>query len=381
MKAIIIAYTSYPNGDAAAVRQHMLAKLLQHNGYTVTVLGFSKQNENLVGSYEDVTYMLYYGNMLYYHKYLSRYLNNLSDIPDLIFLNGGIGPFAFSIGKKFAIIHGIQLCHDCVEWFSLSQSINSKHISIKSFIGYIEKNITNRVLLDKYFSVVSISTYLSDYFKKKDILSFRLPICMDTTYFENFEFKSGSILELTYAGSPANKDYLLEIIKAISAVSESEQKRIKFELFGIDSETLTCLFKHANLSCREGTSIHAMGKVTRDMVLNRLKTTDFTILIRSSTARYAKAGFPTKVVESLMSSTPIICNLTSDLGMYLKDGYDCIEVADETPEAIVKALRRALALTPEQKDQMKKNARKTAEENFDYRLYIEEFGKFIKNES
>ena len=105
------------------------------------------------------------------------------------------------------------------------------------------------------------------------------------------------------------------------------------------------------------------------------------ILIRSSTARYAKAGFPTKVVESLMSSTPVILNMTSDLGMYLKDGYDCIEVEHEDPESIVRALRRALALTPEQKDQMKKNARKTAEENFDYRLYIEEFGKFIKNAS
>lgn len=150
---------------------------------------------------------------------------------------------------------------------------------------------------------------------------------------------------------------------------------------GIDRNALAklCCLPEDDLSAM--CCIRALGRIPRNEVIQHLNETDFTILIRSSIARYAKAGFPTKVVESLMSSTPVICNMTSDLGMYLKDGYDCIEVEHEDPESIVKALRRALALTPEQKDQMKKNARKTAEENFDYRLYIEEFRKFIKNEA
>ncbi len=190
------------------------------------------------------------------------------------------------------------------------------------------------------------------------------------------------MLNITYAGSPeGRKDYLTVMIKAFRLLSNYERNHIDFTLFGIDTLTLTKLWNITIDELNTLGCIHARGRVPRTEVLERLKNTDFTILIRSFTARYAKAGFPTKVVESLMSSTPVICNMTSDLGMYLKDGYDCIEVSDETPEAIVKALRRALALTPEQKDQMKKNARKTAEENFDYRLYIEEFGKFIKNAS
>ena len=66
--------------------------------------------------------------------------------------------------------------------------------------------------------------------------------------------------------------------------------------------------------------IRCMGRVPRPVVLQTLQETDFTVLIRDASLRYAKAGFPTKVVESLMSGTPVICNLSSDLDEYLVDG-------------------------------------------------------------
>jgi hypothetical protein len=63
-----------------------------------------------------------------------------------------------------------------------------------------------------------------------------------------------------------------------------------------------------------------MGRIPRPQVLEELSKADFTVLMRSEEQRYAKAGFPTKFVESLATATPVIANSTSDLGMYLKDG-------------------------------------------------------------
>lgn len=69
--------------------------------------------------------------------------------------------------------------------------------------------------------------------------------------------------------------------------------------------------------------------------------------------------------------------MTSDLGMYLNDGYNCITVDDETSESIACSLLRALSLTSDQKYRMRFNARQTAEKHFDYRLYLDDFYKYI----
>jgi len=318
-----------------------------------------------------------------YNNFVHNYLLKTHPIPDLIIVTR-IPLIPFIHIKKYAKKNNIVLYHDCVEWFSRDQIFGKGHFDLGHFLSFILANIQIRHITDKSMSVISISTYINDYFIHKNIPSLRVPVIMDITKFDTVVSDNcRSLLCLAYAGSPANgnKDYLMNVINAICTLTSTEQKAINFTLLGVDISQLSNMCHMSEDTLESLSCIHAIGRVPRSEVLNHLMATDFTILIRSSTARYAKAGFPTKVVESLMSSTPVICNMTSDLGMYLKDGYDCIEVENEDSESIVKALRRALALTPEQKDQMKKNARKTAEENFDYRLYIEEFGKFIKNES
>jgi len=370
----------YPNGDAAAVRQHMLAKLLMSNDYSVSIVGINSEPKIVDGEYDSVKYTIFPNNQLYLKKYLISYLNKLDQKPDVIFLNGLPMP-AFIYIKNYALDYNILLFHDCVEWYSYEQWRGFWYFDVLMFIVYIQKNIMNRLILNRAFSIISISSYLHDYFTKKNLSSLLLPVIMDKDQFNNLFPQSNNKLRIIYAGSPLRKDYLMEIIQGLLCLDLAERDNIEFTIIGLDYQNLSKICDLSVNELFELKCIQVLGKIPRIKVLEHLNCCDFSILIRSSTARYAKAGFPTKVVESLMSSTPVICNMTSDLGMYLKDGYDCIEVTDETPDAIVKALRRALALTPEQKDQMKKNARKTAEENFDYRLYIEEFGKFIKNES
>ena len=110
--------------------------------------------------------------------------------------------------------------------------------------------------------------------------------------------------------------------------------------------------------------LHVFGRVPRAQVLDALKSTDFTNLMRSPEQRYARAGFPTKVVESLSNSTPVICNLTSDLGRYLRDGENSLLVEDCTPEALARVLAKAVALTQEQRAAMQARALASAEADF-----------------
>ena len=388
MQALIITRYNYPNGDAGAVRQQAIGDILYEKGYDVHIIGVGNHTQITEGCCKNTPYTQFpkrtgsvfkkgWGLTVEYPRYLKQYLNSLPNTPDIIVVTRlSIASFLFV--KKYASSHNIPVFHDCVEWFSFNQIFHSG-FSIGMLIEYITASV-EITKLSRGINIISISSYLDDYFIRVKRNSYRLPVIMDVNSHQCIKYPSSKFLNILYAGSPASKDYVVEILDAMLLLNDEERRNIKFTLLGISEEQLKslCNLKEEEYQ-RLTDSLQPMGRVPRDTVLEHLKATDFSVIIRSSTARYAKAGFPTKSVEALMSGTSLFLNMTSDLGMYLKDGYDCIEVENETPEAIAVALRRALALTPEEKDQMKKNARKTAEDNFDYRLYIESFGQFIQN--
>ena len=66
----------------------------------------------------------------------------------------------------------------------------------------------------------------------------------------------------------------------------------------------------------------------------------------------------------------MICNLTSDLKLYLEDEKNSVIVQGSTEEAMTSAIRRVLKMDREKINEIKSCARKTAEEEFDYRKWI-----------
>ena len=121
------------------------------------------------------------------------------------------------------------------------------------------------------------------------------------------------------------------------------------------------------------------GRIERGEVLRYLEKADFTMLMRPPEERYAKAGFPTKVVESLAAGIPIICNYSSDLSLYLSDCQNAVIVEDYSVLSCSKALKKAIELLPEKRAQMRLAARETAEKYFDYTMYIDCIKEFIEN--
>ena len=77
------------------------------------------------------------------------------------------------------------------------------------------------------------------------------------------------------------------------------------------------------------------------------------------------------MVESLSTYTPIICNLTSDMALYLQDGENALVAEDCSAHALKAQIRRAIAMPAETKTAMQQNAGATAQNRFIYTLWLD----------
>jgi glycosyltransferase involved in cell wall biosynthesis len=124
-------------------------------------------------------------------------------------------------------------------------------------------------------------------------------------------------------------------------------------------------------------SVIVKGRIAQADIEDALRQADFSVLLREP-RRFAQAGFPTKVPESMAVGTPLICNVTSDLGRHLRDGVNGIVAGDHEPASFADALRRALALSPAERLAMRAASRAEAERAFDFRVHADPLRRFLE---
>lgn len=384
MAYLYIIANHFTKDDAAAVRVFTFCKILEDLGKEVIVISLDKVQDDKIHVYKGINYISIRGvsdafiakvfNFLFHRSRLKKCIAKLSKgytIEGLFFYDIP-APSIFYL-KKYARNKKIKVFHDSVEWYSPDQFKWGKFA-----LPFIMKNVLNKYFIDKQIAVFAISKYLNNYFQSKGICSTRIPVVLDTVNISFEKKNSEEKLTLLYAGSPGKKDYLKEIIEGLGRLQKEELEKVEFQLFGVNKEQLisACLISESSIEKCEN-SLIVRGRVSRDEVLKQLEKTDFTVLLRSPELRYAKAGFPTKVVESLATATPVICNITSDLGDYLINEENSLIVEACTAEAFVITLRKALALSFTEKQALCYNARKTAEQEFDYRNFKKQFNTFL----
>jgi len=384
MRILIVTIDQFPSGDAGSVRLLSFCEILKDLGHEVIVIGQADVQPYVSHSYRGFEYfslrsvskkyssriMNYIGNKNRMKKIITK-LSETKKIDSILITLLPINSLFYL--KKLARRNNIKLFHDSVEWFS-PQNFKWGFLSI----FYLINELWNRVLIDHQFSVISISSFLDNHFSARNIRSIRIPVILDTSEIAFRKHTNSDRLEILYAGSPAKKDYLKEVIEGMTLLNEEERKRIKLQLIGVNLHQLVgqCNVNPNHIKiCKE--SLQIVGRIPREEVIKYLNSADFTVLIRSSKLRYAKAGFPTKVAESLATATPVICNLTSDLGLYLKDGENSIIVESATAYSFMIALRKALALSKDDKQEMCHKARQTAEMHFDFNIYTKQMEKFL----
>lgn len=379
MKVLLCSYFKFPQGDAGALRHEKFALMLKEIGYDVLVVGLGSHCKFEIQTHNDISFTsLRLNRSDFLGKVMSRllYWRKLKQIlkeykPDAVIMDD-LRPSVTIRIKRFCNSNSIKLIHDSVEWYSPQQY----KLGVFS-PACIKKNIINRFLIDNHCRVIAISQYLYDHFTSKKIKCVNIPNVTTDDDLVKEKFLSNNI-NFTYAGQAGKKDYIDVILSAMSSLSKEELSKFKFNILGCTKEQIINNGVSEEIIDYLEPSLNIYGRVPRSKVLEVLRKTDFTILMRSDTQRYAKAGFPTKAVESLSHSTPVIANLTSDLHRYIEDGINGLVVKDCTSASLSEVLQTALKFPLEKRNQMCVNAYNTAAEKLYYKKFISDMKEIIK---
>ena len=374
MRVLICGLLNTPNGDAGALRQHKLAIMCHALGHEIMVVGLGKSNGMNQMSIDGITYIsLREGAGNVRDKVMShlRYWKRLKIVmssfrPDVIIMDD-LGPSKTIKLKQYCRARQIRLIHDSVEWYSPEQFKHGKFS-----LGYIRKDVLNRFLIDKTCGVIAISRYLEDHFKAKGCFCVRIPIVITETDLCKEKDLPEDKVVFTYAGQPGKKDYLHVMLDAFALLPSELLQHVVFNIVGCTKEQMIAAGISSEVLNKLENQLVIHGRVSHDEVLRILMGTHFTLLIRSPEQRYAKAGFPTKVVESLARSTPVICNLTSDLYLYLIDNENALLINNGDCYTLSGVLEKAICMSEQERARMCREAAVAAFEKFYQNNYLKQ---------
>ena len=380
---IFITGDKYPAMDAGATRTHSFVKICAELGYEPIVIGMGEYTGNTYQTFEGIKYYSLrlknkdilsrlIGRMLFPYFAKKLIFNFQPRYVKGIMLSSLSNRYFLAFIKKISLKYRIPVIYDSVEWYSPSEFKNGKNNSYFK----ANDNLNNHLIMPP-LKVVAISRYLENHFVEKGVSVVRIPVILDVENITHtVKSVDASVIKIVYAGSPGNKDRLYELIAAVSQLSSEEQKRLHIRIIGIDKDTFIKKW-WSNEIFSISQSIYFEGRQSREYVLKSLNNADFAFLLRPSEERYAKAGFPTKVAESLSCGTAMLCNYSSDLEMYLHDDENSIIISGCNIKDCLISLRKILNLSPDKIQDMKNCARITAEKNFNWKNHTETFNKLL----
>jgi len=401
-RIIYVGHYCFPEGDPAAPRVLGIAKALRECGYDVVFAGYGTkvgdtqeegrpEDRQPDGSFavEGFRYRRT-GDCRPWPRSpigkLARFLSlglgclkwlgseDLTDVAAVIAYHG-TSRFLMRL-RSLCRRQNIALIADCTEWFDPRQLATSRWGAL-----WWDNELRVRLLNPKIGFIIGISSFLERYYRDKRCRVIRVPPLVDLEE-PKWRFDAGKPsdsgpLRLVYAGVPGNKDLLDNALQGVR-VLRREGLPVVVDLFGPTRESICALLPRDAGGLDElGTALRCHGRVPQHLVPRRLAEADFSFLLRPN-ARYAQAGFPTKLVESLSAGVPIITNATSDIAQYVRDGKEGIFVDGYTPEAFAAAVRRVLGMPRWQWRVMRENARERAAKCFDYRRYVQPLGEFVR---
>lgn len=375
-----------PDRNAAAHRVLGNGKIFRELGYNVVFIGIDKSlnydsdilstNNNVQGF--DCWSVPYPNTQIEWLKYLTsiNFINMMnekySDIKVVVAYN--YPALALRNLKKYCVKNHIKIIADCTEWYSTKGS----NIVFKVIKG-LDSFFRMRVIQKQLDGLIVISKYLETYYQKcKNVI--RIPPLVDINE-EKWDPNIGKInkgnvadkrLRLVYSGSPGiNKDKINYIIDALYILKESVDYQM--DIVGVSraqfikdypnyKEKINALEKRVNF----------VGRVSHEESLRKLKNADYSIFIREK-SRLTMAGFPTKFVESITCSTPVITSNSSDINEYFLDNSYGFLINDGSAEKIVGALNRII----KQDVYNTKSYTKLNNRIFDYKGYIEVVSKLL----
>lgn len=376
MRILVLMGSYFPYGVAISSRIMHFCKLFNYCGADVHVISlYSKDAACQIGetycldccTYEIATkkkessfesFFGYKDFMICIKQYLERYGK-----PDAVFLSG-VESYYSRICRMF---HGTPMYLEQCEWMDKS-SYRFRSMDYR----YIRRNRLIRNGYKKVSAVFSISRLLDEYYASIGMESIRIPTILDV---KNMRFSCNTDNEkivIVYTGNPSTSKELFRPV--FEALRENSLFRDKFEfhIYGPDKERVIANIDNDEELYRmvkDNVFIH--GKVPQEKIGEILRNADYQMFIRPL-RRSSNAGFPTKLAESMAVGTPVITNLTGDIGLYLEDGANGFLANGVSSSSIKDVFEKILRTDDKKYSEMRKEARRTAEKCFDFRCYCDE---------
>jgi glycosyltransferase involved in cell wall biosynthesis len=379
MKDHIIIAGLFDEGSGVAVinRYRAMAKSLEHVGFvTVFVSNIDPTNEGDQSKYLKLPIGTGVIGRRFNIRFLEWPLHMALKSVDLrkvsaIIIPRNLATFRFLLFSK--MVWRLPIIVDCMEWH---ESWQFKYGRISP--AYWRFLWSFHLVVPRAHGVIAISNFLANYFHSRGTRVLRLLPQIDIDEFPEHKVRDdGSCLKLFYAGTPHKKDNLGLVLSALSQLSTQECESILFTVAGVSWPEIRSLVVEVGVDWNSiSPRLRVLGRIPREQVLNELACMDFLVLLRP-VSRYSQAGFPSKVSESLAAGTPVIANLTSDLGDILVDGVNSIIAQNDDVESVKAALRTALGLGDARIKAMSGGAHEAACWHFDYKSSANSLKAFI----
>ncbi len=385
MNILYISRSVFPYGAAYASRVLHFSKLLNELGHSVHVIS-DYTAEDWVSKDTSVdmgfcTYQAIYGTPTLKRRLqlnrkrcqcVKQYLENT----DVEYIITNSFPFDYYKMKKLMdkknIPYAIELC----EWFD-----SSNYKFGKADFRY---KINERAMRKKYTKenrIIAISRLLQNYYQSFNVNCIRIPTILDINEFQYSYEKQNDKLTFMYAGSPGkSKELLKEIFEAIKNLKEKIENLSDifcFDIYGVNEKQILLNIGEDKIlfdDVKDSVQIH--GKVKQELMNEIYLKHDFSIFLRPQ-RKSSAAGFPTKLAESFAAGTPVITNNTGDISLYIQNFQNGI-MLENNAGAIEQLINQLLLMDKDEYVLMRKLARTTAVQCFDYRLYMKGLSTLLK---
>ena len=200
--------------------------------------------------------------------------------------------------------HNIKCIADVTEWYD-ANSGNCLFRLVKGFDTWYRMEVVHK----KLDGIIAISRYLYDYYHDfvKTVMipptvdisdeKWRIPVVKDSKY-----------TTFVYAGSPSATKEKLDLI--VSAIGEiSAERLVKLVVIGVTKKQFISIYSWKG---DVPESVSFLGRVDHLEALRIVRSSDWSIIIRENN-RVVKAGFPTKIVESISCGIPVVANKFSNI--------------------------------------------------------------------
>lgn len=386
-----IAYVgpfSFPSSNANSLRVKGMAEALAMAGHEVQIcasvpvekgtgdivlpegVNFHYVNEYETGLFSGLNRGL---RGLFLGDITLRWLETQQRKPDVVVLYGThLGYLLRMLG--FCKKYKIPLLLDVVEWY------DPRHLPGGVFGPFsIANELSMRLVAKKANGMFTISRYLEEHFYKQGCRTLRVPPLFSFPQVRPQQFRaSNQMLNLCYAGSPGKKEDMESLFMGLQMAYDAGV-RFTMHIVGITANEFALAFGMQSLPILAIENVVKFyGRLENTEARRIIASSDFMALLRKN-LRVAKAGFPSKVAESIYLGTPVMTNLSSNLDEYLADHNNSIIVKEADENALFDAIVSAGRLSKYEIEIMKNKTRHTGDNKFSLEENYETISKFVES--